>query len=469
MKISLIKSYVFKACVGLFILIFTLPFSLKAQELLPSVEVGEMTHQFYDATKEAFIVIADEQTYYIYDEDRGGYEKLPLQFQTDSTFEHLVNEFYPLSTANDGTFFVHRGCGVVYRFIGNKLYRHDKSYYHLNQFGGAIFLVEDEIYMFGGYGLFTYKNILVRYDRNLREWFNVDYIGTPPAPIFYPIVGIHQNKMYYLGGRNKTSEFIQTDIYAFDFESNTWHVLGAPSHEFFQYTKKLFGRLDKTRSSADFLFGEDVFIEMDVEDNIFSVYEFKSKGSIISIQQHPIRSELFQVHIGRSGVKSHFVEVVPKDKLVGAVSDSGTILLPIRQPLLSLNQIYVLLAFVLGMLLTLFIVIVYHKFQKRKKKIHSWDFTNIPFDRDDFGKLRALLLNAADHTIEVSAINELVEEDGLSADAIKKRRERLLKDFTHHLSEQFALPSSEIFIELRHEKDKRIKLLKLNKSLVSKV
>ena len=390
-------------------------------------------------------------------------------FQTDSTFEHFVNEFYPVSTASDGTFFVHKGCGVVYRFIGNKLYRHDKSFYHLNQFGGTIFLIEDEIYMFGGYGLFTDKNILVRYDRNLREWFNVDFNSKAPDPVFSPIIRIHQNQMYYLGGQDKSSDPILTDIYRFDLASNNWHVLGATSHEWYQYTKKLFGRLDMMRSSADFSFGKDVLIEMDVDYNIFSVYEFKAKGSILTIVQHPIRSDLFQVHIGHSGVKNYLVEVIPKSKLVGAPSYSGAIWLPNRQPLLSLNQIYVLIAFGLGILLCLLAISVYIKFQKRKKKTRSWDFTNIPFDRDDFGKLRALLLNAADYTVEVSAINELVEEDALSADAIKKRRERLLKDFTHHLSEQFDLPSSEIFIKLRHDKDKRIKLLKLNKSLVYKV
>ena len=202
MKISICRSFVSKSFLVIVSLVFALSFKVKAQDLLPYVEVKKMALQFYDATKEAFIVIPDANTYYIYNEDKGGYEKMPLHFQTDSTFEHFVNEFYPVSTASDGTFFVHKGCGVVYRFIGNRLYRHDKSFYHLNQFGGTIFLVEDEIYMFGGFGLFTDKNILVRYDRNLREWFNVEYSNTPPDPIYYPIVGIHQNQMYYLGGRN---------------------------------------------------------------------------------------------------------------------------------------------------------------------------------------------------------------------------------------------------------------------------
>ena len=272
MKISLIESVVFKACIGIIILIFTFPFSIKAHKLLPSIDVGEKTHQFYDATKEVFIVIPDANTYYIYNEDKGGYEKMPLQFQTDSTFEHFVNEFYPVSTANDGTFFVHKGCGVVYRFIGNKLYRHDKSFYHLNQFGGAIFLDEDEIYMFGGYGLFTCKNILVRYDRNLREWFNVDYIGTPPAPIFYPIVGIHQNKMYYLGGLNKWAEVSDANVYAFNFSSNYWRIMGGLSADFLLYINKLITRMDQSRANAGFAFGDEILLEMD-----FHQYTFRSR------------------------------------------------------------------------------------------------------------------------------------------------------------------------------------------------
>ena len=42
--------------------------------------------------------------------------------------------------------------------------------------------------MYGGYGMFTEKNILVHYNQFMREWIHVDYANDGPTALQYPFL-----------------------------------------------------------------------------------------------------------------------------------------------------------------------------------------------------------------------------------------------------------------------------------------
>ena len=67
-------------------------------------------------------------------------------------------------------YMVDRGCGPVVQFKNNTFTRIDNSFQHKNQYGAVPFQYKNNIYLWGGYGLFTFKNILTKYSFDTHEW-----------------------------------------------------------------------------------------------------------------------------------------------------------------------------------------------------------------------------------------------------------------------------------------------------------
>lgn len=82
-------------------------------------------------------------------------------------------EEYKFFNIGKKTYLVHEGCGPVLEYRNDSIVRIDNSFLHRNQFGATRFVYNNEIYFYGGYGLFTFKNILTKYDFQTREWIEV--------------------------------------------------------------------------------------------------------------------------------------------------------------------------------------------------------------------------------------------------------------------------------------------------------
>lgn len=177
---------------------------LVAQEnMATQPNISRYIQHFCDATIKSFVVISNDSSYSIYNEDQTVYESRKLSFHTDSIFQHFLKEFIPVTKTTNGTFFVHKGCGVVYRFINDSIYIHDQSFYHKNQYGGVVFEQHNEIFIYGGYGMFTEKNILVHYNLLMREWMHVEYLNDGPDRLKFPFLINNEASIYRLSGRTK--------------------------------------------------------------------------------------------------------------------------------------------------------------------------------------------------------------------------------------------------------------------------
>ena len=104
--------------------------------------------------------------------------RIPLKH---SEYPANLNEYVPFSVKKKN-YFVHEGCGVVLEYRNDSIVRIDNSFLHKNQFDAASFVYKNEIYFFGGYGLFTHKNILTKYDFKMREWVLVDFYTNLNSP-----------------------------------------------------------------------------------------------------------------------------------------------------------------------------------------------------------------------------------------------------------------------------------------------
>lgn len=437
-----------------------------ANESSEQLHVGKSIHHFYDATKQAFVVISNDSTYQLYNEEKHVYETRKLTFATDSTFQHFIHEFIPISTSDKGTFFVHGACGPVYHFIGDSIYRHDQSFYHKNQYGGVLFEYMDEIYMYGGYGMFTEKNILIYYNHLMREWIQIEYANLPPMALKYTFVIQNGERMFTLGGVNRLNVFSDGYVRCFNLTTKSWETLGEISSAFKEQIKHYL-ELSYPRIHGELLVFNTCILLSDITNNKFVIRSIRPTGSILSIKTHPKNNTLVQVHLERTGRKNYFVQVMSLNELLGETLSTGNIWEEPTKKWLAIKYWQQLSAFLIGLLLMWIVLFVNNRKKAKRSNTIRIDFRKIDLQDPQFIAMQKLFLTAPDHTVEVSAINPIVEEEGITPDTIKKRRERLIKEFSTAVAIQTGLAPTEIFLEMRHPKDKRIKLLKLSNKLIA--
>ncbi|MGM0589161.1 MAG: hypothetical protein ACQETE_12140 [Bacteroidota bacterium] len=96
----------------------------------------------------------------------------------DSLTQSVEDYVMAYDTVNNQLLLWSRGIGSLYAWEEStqRLKRLDQSFDHKNQFGhsASIHPVSGQLYAFGGYGLWTSKNYITRFDEMAREWFVVD-------------------------------------------------------------------------------------------------------------------------------------------------------------------------------------------------------------------------------------------------------------------------------------------------------
>lgn len=120
--------------------------------------------------------------------------------------------------------------------------RIDKSFTHRNQYGhgGIIHSSTGNIYAIGGYGLWTWKNYIARFKRDVIEWSIVTTNRQSPKPSPRTIEFIdywnRDNSMYILGTNAPSKGYIdydyidrvnQQDLWKYDINNQSWDSLGS--------------------------------------------------------------------------------------------------------------------------------------------------------------------------------------------------------------------------------------------------
>jgi hypothetical protein len=421
---------------------------------------------FYDYNEKAFCVLDDSTFLWKYNQQAVKWEKTPIQLSIEMPFEQFLSDFIPMSDNGTPVYFVHAGCGVVYSMENNMIKRHDHSFYHMNQFGGSFFMDEGEPRIYGGYGLFTSKNIITRYDTIEREWFVLNTINNPPPPGVKNIIKKHGKIYYVLDGLCGLYSQYQSfnNLWRFNVQTKKWTNLG---------------RVNPT------ILGKQIELNYEnsqIQDNLFScfpnkivVYDFeklryrKYKTNTSDLYRKIINvGELFLIFKYKSK-PSRYVEITNSNFLKNLDLEEGDILLKKPSFLEQFNWLIVLLL----VLFSLLFILLTRKNSNRKKKSNSSNELTSESLFEEFNptevQLIQLLLAHQETGLEISFINDLVNQDQPSVDTLKKRRETLLKELRYKLAAKFNIPQEEIFIEQRMVSDKRMKLLFLNKLVIFKI
>ncbi len=192
----------------LFILLFT---SLGTAQKIPRTE---NICFFQDAKTGKPITIVNDSLVY------KGELKNPIILKHNNYPDALERYKYHFNI-NNHTYLVHDGCGPVLEYRNDSIVRIDNSFLQKNQNNASPFLYKNQICLFGGYGLFTTKNIITRFDNKTKEWFRLYSIEEDkPNERSGAISFFDNNGFYVIGGLNNNNSIDNT----FQEDPILWHL-----------------------------------------------------------------------------------------------------------------------------------------------------------------------------------------------------------------------------------------------------
>ena len=123
------------------------------------------------------------------------------------------NANFKVINTEDNTYLVLDGGGPVLQLKNDSIIRIDNSVEQKNQFGAASFMYKNKMYMYGGYGMWSFKNYTTYYDFSSNQWelFRTQSQKQPNSR-WKPIFNLVGNKLYVLGGRSSLPENYMTDV-----------------------------------------------------------------------------------------------------------------------------------------------------------------------------------------------------------------------------------------------------------------
>ena len=90
-----------------------------------------------------------------------------------------------LRKIDDEKFYLfHDGGGLIMSLENNKLQRVDNSFPFMNKFFGGFIKYDNQIYHFGGYGLFRTNNTMLVFDEgNSNQWDEISFKNKEPQQL----------------------------------------------------------------------------------------------------------------------------------------------------------------------------------------------------------------------------------------------------------------------------------------------
>lgn len=416
----------------------------------------------YDWYTGGFFVLPDSTSYWRYDLKHKKWQRYAMKTELDVTFKEFAENHNPLPIAPGKVYFVNRGCGTVYLLDNGVLRRVDASFAHKNQYEGMLYAYKGRPHMFGGYGFFQTKNVHSYYEPALGEWFELaEKNGPKPSARQAPFVLRENVNMYMVGGyQNSTTEKQEflPEVWKFQVRSKTWTYLGAMSAS---VRKELSKMPLSSMQSSKLLAGGSRVLELDVLGNELRYY---SRPSFVNTKRWLLSADRKYVLMlteknGQDGLR---ISVQPKNAFLGEpYKRSKLYIRPSWFERISYKD-YLNASLLFNILLA-----GAWFYSKRSWQPIKFNFGSRKLRKEEFDAQEWLFLVKLqqDGEIELSAVSSYITEEGLSFDALKKRRETFLRNIRVKIALQTQIPLERVLPEGRHQLDKRMKMVCWNEEL----
>ena len=424
--------------------------SLKVFSQTKNPEISE--NSFLFSFKESSYLISGDSIYRNIESDKWIGTKHNLAINSYVFFEN-----------NSKGYLMHSSGGILYQFDGTKFDRLDDSFIFNSQHQSFPFLHNNNIYNFGGYGLFTFKNILTYFNLSKKETELVP-IKTPTSKqpkgrrkMFSQLDG---NELFIGPGLvynadveygNKKVRFIN-DYWKLDLIEKEWSKLGEGK----VYLKNLIYNLIYNYENKILVLSDESIFTVDIKNNKASFYQNSNIDFIRGVEK--VRGR-----ITYNKSKKGFYAILFKGENIGKLTFiTSDDLLGAKFTTEKLYKKEVNIIFWFGTGIGLFLVIIFVLAFKKK--------TNIQKIKLKRSKIKELLTAEEDELL--SLIEELypnyikfpelmdVFDSHLSYENKKKKLRTALYQIEEKISKTLKSKSI-IFIERKNKEDLRIKEIRI--------
>jgi hypothetical protein len=147
--------------------------------------------------------------------------------------KHIFSERFKIFTKEfDNITIVSISGGHVYKVDNDTLKREDFSFDHKMSFDSAVFVKNDTIYKFGGYGFWSSRNFFTYFDNSSKEWeFYASNSMLLPPPIHNFNYRLFNEEFIITNGYSPNvntglKNQIVSDIWIYNFTDRKWDNLG---------------------------------------------------------------------------------------------------------------------------------------------------------------------------------------------------------------------------------------------------
>ena len=432
-------------------LFITLLLSLSAYS--QTWDYNDRVSLFIEAKSQKTIVFVNDTLFF-----RNG-KKIQLKM---TPFPGKISEYLAFTLAQK-TYLVHSGCGPVLEFRNDSLVRIDNSYLHNNQFGSTPFIYNNQIHYFGGYGLFTYKNIITRFDFKNGEWNQEQTYGEefPEARCCEVFSYRKNNQLYIFGGiandpKNiREVNAVRPVFWKLDLATMTWENKGTYNSELITTQYQSIQIKDKL-----YLF-DQILLEVDLSNNEVKKYEYSNHlVPKRMVAKNDTIYGIFENNKRRINFSKKTIEEI-KGKYLGSES------FILSYEGFNYEQ------YGLGGIIILFILIAVIIFYKKKikkspntkitfnSKTNEFEFKQkkITSFEENEKKILYFLLAHPNEYVSLNTLNGLFEnpKQTETVTAIIKRRELTVNSLIAKVALITEIDESELLLERKNAEDKRLK------------
>ena len=421
-----------------------------------------------DFKEKKYLVFNHPEFYYSKKFDSKSWNKRVLKFNETPKTDNFPYNFFHIKGKN---YLVHNGCGTVYEFRNDSIIRIDNSFEHKNQFMASSFVYKDEIYYFGGYGLFTFKNILTRFDFKTKEWEFVKYssYNKIPEPRANSLIFQKNDKLYLIGGLTDNFETNLTtnsgdklnDVWVLNLKTKKWKLLGISNNK-----KSINFEFYNSCINDKNIYDYEKLFEFDFDNNILKSTEPKDKYSFSYFEKfNPKTNEIFYVLRNSDQSNKKFEVIIEDFESYKSEFTNEEVLFETQNS----SLLYPIIVFS-------FVVIVFLFFYLKKKVKPNYENKIILKDSNFYFKDKLInnLLNEEKDLLlflfkqknTPLPMNEVVDffskNDNTPYNTLTKKKDLVLHGLKQKLAFILEIEEDDLFITKKNTEDKRIKEIQLN-------
>lgn len=451
---------IFKNLVALYLFfILTTPSLLaqKAGQAKKRIVISEQVLSCYNPSNQSYYIFDDSTFYWRYSLRQKTWIKHPLVVQSDLTWAKLKEQYLVQAEDAEHVFMIDKGCGIVYQLSHDTLKRIDHSYAHKNQFGASVFTYKNKVHYFGGYGYFRTKNLITYFEKGALEWFEVvnrNYNVRPDSrqAAQHQIIG---KKLYIWGGygRRGYKDEPVLDIWSFDLKKQLWTKEGELNPWYNEVSQSINSM--KTLPTCWFA-SREYLAHTDILKNKIYYYQHPNFQTYREIFPNDNETQFMVIRKGTNDTQC-FASVLNRQQLTNGLEPQEQFFykeVSLLKMVAADTYLWISLTLNLILFLLLFYIRRVHKtdwFKRRNAILHPEDFSELEW--------KCLELIEKHQSIELSALNDLFDEEELSYETLKKRRESFIKALRTKIALLTAVDVDQILYETKHPKDKRMKVI----------